>query len=502
MEKRIKREYDLVTRPLLGKILLFSIPLILTSMLQLLYNAADLIVVGQFAGDEAESSMAAVSSTSSLVNLVTNLFIGFSTGALAVMAKWVGAKNETQADRVTHTSVLIGFIGGCIVGVVGFFLSETLLKAMQTPDDVLGKSTMYLEIFFCGMPFNLLYNFGSSILRACGDTKRPLLILSAAGVVNIALNLLFVAVFQMDVAGVAIATTISQFLSAVLVLFVLKKRKGYGHLDFKRIRLYKSALKDITTIGLPAGIQSTIFSFSNTLIQSSINEFGSTAMAGSGAAASIENFVYVSMNSVAQACLTFVGQNYGAHKKENLNLALFQCAAIATVFGLVLGIGAYLGADGLLYLYNKNPAVIEYGRERLAIVATTYFLCGLMEVLAASLRGVGRSVLPMITSIVGVCGGRILWIYTAFAAESDLTMLYLSYPVSWLFTVLGHFICWILVKKRVNRQMTPAVPAAEPVCPAPALAAMETAATETTEGEGQPAGPLNTAEPPETARTE
>ena len=501
MEKRIKREYDLVTRPLLGKILLFSIPLILTSMLQLLYNAADLIVVGQFAGDEAESSMAAVSSTSSLVNLVTNLFIGFSTGALAVMAKWVGARNETQADRVTHTSVLIGFVAGCVVGVIGFFLSETMLKAMKTPDDVLGKSTLYLEIFFCGMPFNLLYNFGSSILRACGDTKRPLLILSAAGVVNIALNLLFVAVFQMDVAGVAIATTISQFLSAVLVLVVLKRRKGYGHLDFKRIRLYKSALKDITTIGLPAGIQSTIFSFSNTLIQSSINEFGSTAMAGSGAAQSIENFVYVSMNSVAQACMTFVGQNYGAHKRENLNLALFQCAAIATAFGLVLGIGAYIGAEGLLYLYNKNPAVIEYGRERLAIVSTLYFICGLMEVLAAALRGVGRSVTPMITSILGVCGVRILWIYTAFAAERDLTMLYLSYPVSWLFTVIAHFVCWIVVKKRVNRQMAPtvsaAVPAAEPVCPAPALAAMETAATET--AEGPPAGAQNTAE---TVRTE
>lgn len=443
-----KKTVDLCTRPLLGKIFWFSIPLMITGMLQLLYNAADLVVVGQFDGDAA---MAAVSSTGALVNLVTNLFIGLSTGALAVMARWVGAKNEDSAFKVTHTSVVIGFVGGLLVGIFGFFAAEWMLRLMDTPDEVLPLSTLYLEIFFCGMPFNLVYNFGASILRACGDTKRPLMILGTAGLVNVALNLLLVAVFHMGVAGVAIGTTVSQAVSAVAVLFVMKRRTGFGQLFFKKIRIYKTALRDIVLIGLPAGIQSTIFSLSNTIIQSSINWFGKEAMAGNGAAASLEGFVYVAMNSVAQACLTFTGQNYGAKKRENLNLVLYQSIFLAGAVGLVVGIGAYLLAPWLLYLYNRNPDVIAIGRGRMAIISTTYFLCGIMEVLASSLRGVGRSVTPMITSIIGVCGVRILWIYTVFAAEKNLTMLYLSYPVSWFFTVVAHFACYLVIKKKIDK---------------------------------------------------
>ena len=447
----MKKDYDLTTRPLLGKIILFSIPLMITGMLQLLYNAADLIVVGQFTGDDA---MAAVSSTGSLVNLITNLFIGLSTGSLAVMAKYVGSKNEARADRITHTSVIIGFIAGFIVGIIGFFCSKYMLELMDTPENILPLSTLYLKIYFCGMPFNLLYNFGASILRACGDTKRPLIILTSAGLINIALNVLLVAAFDMGVSGVAIATTISQLISAVLVIITLCKREGYGHLDLKRIRIYGDAIKEIAIIGLPAGIQSTIFSLSNTIIQSSINRFGSEAIAGNGAASSLEGFIYIGMNSLAQACLTFIGQNYGAKKKQNINLVLLQCSIITTTFGLLLGLTVYFGGDGLLWLYNKKPEVIAYGKERLSICATTYFLCGLMEVGASSLRGIGRSITPMIISIAGVCGVRILWIFTVFAAQANLLMLYISYPVSWIFTVSAQLIAFAVCKRKVNREFS------------------------------------------------
>lgn len=453
-----QKEIDLCSRPFLKKIIIFTIPLLLTGMLQLLYNAADLIVVGQFSGDLA---MAAVSSTGALINLIINLFLGLSTGALAVMAKWVGAKNEERAEKVVHTSVILGFVGGIIVGLIGFFISKYMLQWMDTPSEVLPLSTLYLQIFFCGMPFNLLYNFGASILRACGDTKRPLLILSLAGVINILLNLLLVAVFKMSVAGVALATTVSQLISAVLVVFCLIKRRGFGRLYLKKLRMNGSALKEILIIGVPAGVQSTIFSLSNTIIQSSINGFGADAMAGNGAAANIEGFVYVAMNAFAQACLTIVGQNYGAGKIENINLVILQCALLSTGFGLILGVGVYLGSYGLLYLYNTNPVVIAYGQERMKIIATTYFLCGVMEVLAGGLRGIGRSITPMITSIIGVCGVRILWIYTIFAIDKNPTMLYASYIVSWAFTVIAHFFCYVILKKKLNKKVKNIEKAAE-----------------------------------------
>ena len=444
-----KTEIDLCSRPFLKKIIVFTIPILLTGMLQLLYNAADLIVVGQFSGDLA---MAAVSSTGALINLIINLFLGLSTGALAVMAKWVGAKNEERAEKVLHTSVLLGLFGGIIVGIVGFFISKYMLQWMDTPANVLPLSTLYLQIFFCGMPFNLLYNFGASILRACGDTKRPLLILFLAGIINILLNLLLVAVFKMSVAGVALATTVSQVISAALILFCLKRRQGFGRLCFKKLGINRRALKEILIIGVPAGVQSTIFSLSNTIIQSSINGFGADAMAGNGAAANIEGFVYVAMNAFSQACLTIVGQNYGAGKIENINRVLFQCVLLSAGFGLILGIGVYLGSYGLLYLYNTNPIVIAYGQERMKIIATTYFLCGIMEVLAGGLRGIGRSITPMITSIIGVCGVRILWIYTVFAMDKIPIKLYSSYIVSWAFTIVAHLLCYVLLKKKLNKK--------------------------------------------------
>ena len=329
-KNRKARNIDMCTRPLLGKIILFSLPLIATGILQLLYNAADIIVVGQFSGHTA---MAAVGSTGSLVNLVTNLFIGLSVGSLSAMSRWIGAGEKEKADRIVHTSIPVGVIGGVVVGVIGFFGAELFLKWMKTDVNVIDQATLYLKIYFVGMPFAMLYNFGAAILRACGDTKRPLIILSLAGLINVGLNLWLVAGFNMGVAGVAIGTTASQAISAVAVLWVLWRRKGYGCFRFKKMHVYTGALKEIVHIGLPAGVQGTIFSLSNVIIQSSINIFGDIAMAGNAAAASIEGFVYTAMNAVSQACLTFTAQNYGANKLKNIRLILVQCVA-ATSFSL------------------------------------------------------------------------------------------------------------------------------------------------------------------------
>lgn len=441
-----KKAADFCKRPLFFKIVKFSLPLILTGILQLLYNAADIIVVGRFAGKEA---MAAVGSTGALINLITNLFLGLSVGALSAMSRWVGAKNPEKASNVEHTAVLISIIGGVVIGLVGFFLSKYLLELMQTPDTVLPLSTLYLKIYFIGMPFNLLYNFGSSIMRACGDTQRPLVFLAFAGIANVGLNLLLVIVFKMSVAGVAIGTVSAQAVSAVLVVVWLMKGKRYPKLSLKKLRIHKNELLDIVKIGLPAGIQGTIFSLSNVLIQSSINWFGDVAMAGNSASASIEGFVYVSMNSVSQACLTFVGQNYGADKHENIHLILVQCTVLVTVVGLVLGAIVYLLGAPLCAVYNTDPDVVAYGVERLLFIAMPYFLCGIMEVMVGALRGIGHSLVPMLVSVAGVCGLRIVWIYTVFAAVKTLPMLYISYPVSWLITALIHFVCYLFVSRKV-----------------------------------------------------
>ena len=460
MKRKIRQEEDLTTRPLLGKMIRFSLPLILTGLLQLLYSATDMVVVGRFAG---ETAMAAVGSTGALVNLVTNLFIGLGVGALAAMSRWVGARNERRADGVVHTAVALSLIGGVVVAVFGFFMSRILLEAMDSPANVLPQSTLYLQIYFLGMPVTLLYNFGGSIMRACGDTKRPLLFLAAAGVVNVGLDLIAVVWLKMGVAGAAIATVAAQATACALVVICLMRRKGYGQFRWRKLRLEKAAVKDIIGVGLPAGIQSTIFSLSNVLIQSSINAFGDIAMAGNAAAGNVEGFVYVAMNAVAQSCLTFTGQNYGAHKPENMTLALWQALGLATVVGLVLGLGVYFAGNFLLGIYNSNPEVIAYGLERLSVICTCYLLCGILETLASSLRGMGSSIVPMAMSILGVVGVRIVYIYTVFRAYHTLLVLYLSYPVSWLFTCIAHMVCLLLVRKRVYRRLREAAPVQQEV---------------------------------------
>lgn len=445
------------SRPLLGKIFLFSLPIMATGILQLLYNASDIITLGQFASDV---SAGAVGSTSSLINLITNLFLGLSVGACTAAARWIGAKNEERLDRVVHTAILVSLIGGVFLAVFGVLMARNLLLLMDVPQDsVLPLSTLYLQIYFAGMPFNLLYNFGSSLCRARGDSKYPLFFLCAAGVSNVGLNIFFVVVCKMDVAGVALGTVIAQVISSALVLTHLMRLKGHCKVSLRRLRLYKDALGDILRIGLPAGLQGCIFSLSNVVIQSSINSFGETAITANADAANIEGFVYTCMNAVSQACLTFTGQNFGARNKKNIDAVLLDSLLVVTAIGLAIGFTAFFAGTFFLSIYTKSDEVIRLGMERISVICTTYCLCGIMEVLVGSMRGIGHSVLPMLVSVGGVCGLRIVYIFTFFAAHRTLFNLYLSYPISWIVTILAHTVCLIFARRKEFRRMGEPVPA-------------------------------------------
>jgi putative MATE family efflux protein len=439
-------EIDMTTGPLLGKICKFAIPLALSSILQLLFNAADIIVVGNFAGSTA---LAAVGSTGALINLIVNVFIGLSVGTNVLVARYYGSGQKKDLEETVHTSITVSLVGGVILIVIGIILAEPLLLLMGTPADVIDQATLYMRIFFVGMPVNMLYNFGAAVLRSVGDTKRPLYYLVIAGIVNVILNLFFVIVCHLDVAGVAIATVISQAISAALVLICLVRSDGPYSVNLKKLRIKKDKLIGMARIGLPAGFQGAIFSISNVLIQSSINSFGSTVMAGSTAAANIEGFVYVAMNAFHQAALSFTSQNIGAGKYERVNKILGSCVFLVSVVGIVLGVGAYLLGTPLLGIYSSDPQVISYGLERMFLVCMPYFLCGIMDVMVGSLRGMGYSVVPMIVSIVGACGLRVLWIYTIFAANRTLFVLFLSYPVTWTITAACHLLCYFVLYHKV-----------------------------------------------------
>jgi len=445
-------EMNMVSGPILGKVVRFSLPLMLTGILQLLYNAADIVVVGQYSGKEA---LAAVGSTTSLISLLVNVFMGLSIGTSVAVAQQQGAGDRQAVQRTVHTSIALALICGVSVCIFGLLMAEPLLLWMGSPEDVIGASTLYIRIYFVGMPVNMLYTFGSAVLRAVGDTKRPLYFLTVSGLVNVALNLLFVIVFQMSVAGVALATIIAQAISAVLVMRCLMRSTGNVRFIPKQMRFYKSSLKPIFRIGLPAGIQGSLFSISNVIIQSSINSFGSVVMAGSAASSSLEGFVYVSMNSVSQACLTFVGQNVGARQYRRVRLTLWVCLATVTVVGVAIGGLFTLFGGTLLSIYNTNTEVIRQGMIRLSIISTTYFLCGGMEVLVGQLRGLGYSLLPMVTTLTGVCGFRILWVYTVFAQFRTLEVLIWSYPISWFLTVLFHAVTYFIVQHRFPREDQP-----------------------------------------------
>ena len=444
-----KHQINMTQGNLIPKMLKFALPLILTGTLQLLYNAADIVVVGQFAGTDA---LSAVGSTGALINLLINLFMGLSIGTSVLMSKYFGAYDYDGMQKTLHCSIAVALVAGVFVSVLGVVACEPMLILMNTPAEVLDDATLYMRIFFLGMPFNMLYTFGSAALRAVGDTKRPLIFLSISGIINVILNLIFVIVFKMGVAGVALATIIAQAVSMVFVVKCLMKSEGAMNLNIKEIRIYKDKLIMLIKIGLPAGIQGSFFSISNMLIQSSINGFGAVAMAGNAASANLEGFVYTSMNAIYQTNLTFVSANVGAKKYDRVKKCLLYSFLIVTAVGLFVSYTIILFGNVLISLYNNDPTVIAYGTDRLTLICSLYFLCGVMEVLVGQLRGLGYSFVPMIVTLCGVCLVRVIWVYTVFVAFPSLTTLYISYPVTWTITCLAHLTSYFIVMKRIRKK--------------------------------------------------
>ena len=427
---KTKTQIDMVNGPLVKNIIAYTVPVMLTGIFQLLFNAADLIVVGRFAD---ESSIAAVGATGSIINLIVNLFMGLSVGTGVTIAHAVGAGHEKDAREAVHTAIPLAIVGGAVIMVIGFFFAKPMLLLMQNPPDVIEKSTIYMKIYFIGIIGNLVFNFGASILRAVGDTKSPMLFLTLAGVVNVGLNMVFVIVFHMDVAGVALATITSQALSALLVVIALSKRTDCCRFEFKRMKIRMRPLKKMLLIGVPSGIQSSLFAISNVIIQSSVNSFGSTVMAGHSAAASIEGFLYTSQNSFYQTSVNFVSQNYGARNLKRVKKIAWQCFLFAGLTGATLGCLSIVFSKQLLGIYiSGNAEAIKYGMLRMSILSSTYFLCGLMEVSTGLLRGIGKSVMPMVASVLGVCVLRVGWVMTIFKVPEFHTLecLYVSYPIS------------------------------------------------------------------------
>ncbi len=448
--KEQKYEMDMCSGPILGKLLMFAVPLMCSSVLQLLFNAADIIVVGNYAGD---NSLAAVGSNSALINLLTNFFLGLSVGANVLVARYCGAKKDAEVSQTVHTAMLLSVYSGILLTVVGCIGAKKILIWMQTPSDVLPLAVLYLRIYFVGMTATMLYNFGSAILRAVGDTKRPLYYLTVAGIVNVFLNLFFVIVCKLDVAGVAIATVISQCISAFLIVRCMMKTEGSIRLELAKLHIDTDKFKRILQIGLPASFQGMVFSFSNVIIQSSVNSFGAITVAGNSAAANIEGFVYVAMNAFHQAAISFTGQNIGAAKYERVNRILYVAQGCVIVVGLALGNLAVLFGRPLLSLYTNSAQVIDAGMIRLRIICSVYALCGMMDVMVGSLRGMGYAVMPMIVSLIGACGLRLIWIFTFFRMEMFHTRasLYLTYPASWLITFFAHVVCFVIVRRKLKK---------------------------------------------------
>lgn len=447
------RQMDMCNGPLLGKILLFSLPLMASSVLQLLFNAADAVVVGRFCGPQ---SLAAVGSNNSLINLLINLLIGLSVGANVVVARYLGAGQTEKVNKAVHTAMTVAGVGGVAFGLFGGLMAHPLLQLMGSPEDVIDLATIYLRIYFCGMPANIVYNFGAAVLRANGDTQRPMVFLTISGVVNVLLNLFFVLVMDLNVAGVALATIISQYISAVLVTICLMRETGALRLEVKKLHLDGKLFGEMFRIGLPAGLQGIVFNISNVVIQSTINSFGSTIAAGNAAASSVEGFIYTPLNCIYQTCLTFTSQNLGAGKLKRTDRVLGLCLLYTLILGLILGAASYVWGRNLLGIYSKEADVVAAGMNRLKLLGITYFLCGFMDVMAGALRGLGSSVTPMIVSMLGACGLRLLWVATIFQTNPVPMMLYPSYPVSWLVTFLVHVLCWTVIRRHVRAKMSPA----------------------------------------------
>ena len=438
--------------PLVSKIILYTIPIILTGVLQLLFNAADLVVVGRCCGS---NSVGAVGATGALINLMVNLFIGLSVGAGVTVAHGIGSGRSEDVHRTVHTAIPTALICGALLTVVGLLFSETFLRLMDTPKEQLRLAASYMRIYFCGTIASMLYNFGSAILRAAGDTKSPLYYLTAAGFLNVILNLIFVILFHMDVAGVALATAISQTFSGLLIVRALMKREDACRLDLKKLHIYGRQLKRILQIGFPAGIQSSLFAVSNVIIQSSINFFGPVVNTGNAAAQNIEGFVYTSMNSYSQTSLNFTGQNYGAGKLDRIKKIMWICLIAVFCTGMAMGLTALFFGRPLLSIYiTDSEEAIKYGMVRMTYIMIPYFLCGLMDVTTGLIRGLGSSVLPMLITVLGVVGIRLGWIYIVFRIPQyhSIKSLYLSYAISWLATFGVELIVFLILMRKLKKQ--------------------------------------------------
>ena len=448
--KTSKFEIDMCNGSIMDKLISFSLPLMLSSILQLMFNAVDIIVVGRF---DSSQALAAVGSTTALINIFTNLFIGISLGANVLAARYFAAGRDKEMSEAVHTAITLALISGVIMAFVGAGASRLALDLMDTPADVIDQSVTYMRIYFMGMPFFMLYNYGAAVLRAVGDTKRPLLFLAIAGMANVALDLLLVIVIPLGVAGVAVGTVTSQMISCILVLRCLHKSEGSYQIRFSRLTIKGVYLKRIFQVGIPAGIQSTVINFSNALLQSSVNSFGSTAMAGYTAANNILSFLYVSVNAVTQACMSFTSQNYSVGKQKRMDRVLLDCMVLSAGVAGVLGVGAYVFGSQILKIYTSEPDVIQCGLEILAITTVPYFLCGIMDLLPGALRGMGRSAVPMVLSVIGTVGIRILWVYVFFPQHRSLYFLFISYPGSWIVTIAMQAVCFIFVRKQCIRQL-------------------------------------------------
>lgn len=450
MEKN-KFEIDMCNGPIMSKLISFSVPLILSGMLQLMFNAVDIIVVGQFSGS---TSLAAVGSTTALINVFVNLFMGISLGANVVSARCYAMGRREEMSKTVHTAITIALVSGIIMAVIGVIFAKGALLLMGTPENVINLSTLYMRIYFLGMPFFMLYNYGAAILRAVGDTKRPLIFLVISGCINAGINMLLVIVFDMGVAGVAIGTVISQFVSCALVINCLYRTKSSYQLRFSKLKIEKDYMIQIFQVGVPAGIQSTVINFSNALLQSSVNSFGSVAMAGYTAANNVLGFLYVSVNSITQACMSFTSQNYAVGKRKRMDRVLIDCMVLSISVALILGGGAYLFGTYILNIYTSDADVIKCGLEILSITTVPYFFCGIMDLFPGALRGMGYSTIPMILSIIGTVGIRILWIFVFFPMHRSLYFLFISYPGSWIATIVMQVICYMLVRKKIASQGT------------------------------------------------
>lgn len=447
--KSSKYEIDMCNGSIMDKLISFSLPLMLSGILQLMFNAVDIVVVGRFSGSQA---LAAVGSTTALINLFTNLFIGISLGANVLAARFFASGKAREMSETVHTAISLAAISGIIMAFAGLLFSRLALELMGTPSDVIDQSSLYMKIYFIGMPFFMLYNYGAAILRAIGDTKRPLFYLIISGCINAALNMILVIVFHLGVAGVAIATVISQMLSCILVLKCLYQSEGSYQLRFSKLTLKKYCLKQIFQVGIPAGIQSTVITFSNVLLQSSVNSFGSIAMAGYTAANNIFGFLYMAVNSVTQACMSFTSQNYGVSKYKRMDRVLADCMILTVIVSLLLGCGSYVFGHQILRIYTEDAEVIACGMEILSYTTVTYFFCGIMDLFPGALRGMGHSAVPMLLSIIGTVGTRVVWIFGVFPHHRSLAALFLSYPVSWIVTILLQVVCFYFVRKEVHKQ--------------------------------------------------